>query len=265
MRNFAVLFWAMVILTAPALCHAGVVVDEQEIISQPGAYNITRNLTFMIEGDRQKSILDNGKRTIIVDLGKGTMTVMDGSRKTYVEVPFPPKGKPRSAMITDAPSTIIYRKTGVRQNIIGYSCDVYSGSGTAGRNTVSVTGCFSDSIPGATDYNNFQHKMANKAKGTRMANTGENPPGVPLTLSATTTFGQVPPGLSAERAAKIKQLLARNQLVTRRTVSRIMASSLPAASFQVPPGYQKQQPRSNVGGASSGSSANAPSAQKAPK
>ena len=264
MRKFEVLFWAVVILIAPALCHAGVVVDEQEIISQPGANNITRNRTVMIEGDKQKSILDNGKRTIITDLGKGTMTVMDGSRKTYVEVPFPPKRKP-GIMFTDTPLTIIFKKTGAHQNIIGYSCDVYSGSGMAGRNTASVTGCFSDSVPGATDYNNFQHEMADKVKGTPMANTSENPPGVPLTLSTTTTFGQVPAGLSGERAAKIKELLARNQLVTRRTVSRIMASSLSAASFQAPPGYQKQQPRRNVGGASTGSSANAPSAQKAPK
>mgnify|MGYP001216251122 CR=1 FL=1 len=265
MRNFAVLFCVMVILTAPALCHAGVVVDEQEIISQPGANNITRNRTVMIEGDKQKSILDNGKRTIITDLGKGTMTVMDGSRKTYVEVPFPPKSGPSGAMDKGAPSTIIFKKTGAHQNIIGYSCDVYSGSGTAGRNTASVTGCFSDSVPGATDYNNFQHEMADKVKGTPMANTSENPPGVPLTLSTTITFGQVPPGLPAERAAKLKELLARNQFVTSTTLTRITASSLPAASFQVPPGYRKQQPRPNVGGASTGGSTKTPSAQKVPK
>jgi hypothetical protein len=264
MRKFEVLFWAVAILTAPTLCHAGVVVDEQEIINQPGPNNITRNLTFMIEGDRQKSILDNGKRTIIIDLVPGMMTVLDGIHKTYVEGPFPPKRKP-SIMFTDTPSTIIFRKTGAHQNIIGYSCDVYSGAGTAGRNTVSVTGCFSDSVPGATDYNNFQHEMADKVKGTRMANTSENPPGVPLTLSTTTTFGQVPPGLSAERAAKIKELLAHNQLVTSRTVSRITASSLPAESFQVPPGYQKQQPKPNVGGASTGGSTKTPRAQKVPK
>jgi hypothetical protein len=216
------------------------VVDEQQIIDQPTGQKVNRSRTVMIEGDKQKSIIDNGKRTVITDLDNGTMTMLDGVRKTYVQFPFPPKGN-MAAMQAGLSPTLSFKKTGGRETLIGYSCDDYSGSGTVGGNSVSMAGCFSDSAPGAADYANFQRKMADKVKGTPMANMGQIPEGVPLKLTITTKIGHVPTaGMSKEQANSVNQMLAHRQFVTDTTVSKISAQSLPADSFEVPSGYQKQ-------------------------
>ena len=242
MKKFASVWSAVAIVALAAIADAGVVVDEQQVIEQPNGNKVTRASTVMIEGDKQKSIIDNGNRTVITDLGKGTMTMVDGTRKSYVEFPFPPKGGSMAAMQGGVTPTINFKKTGGHDKIIGYSCDVYSGSGAVGGNSVSMSGCFSDSAPGATDYSNFQRKMADKVKGTSMANMGQIPQGMPLTLTITTTMGNLPTaGMSPEQANKLNQMLAHRQFVTNTTVSSIATKSLPADSFQVPSGYQKQQ------------------------
>jgi Domain of unknown function (DUF4412) len=211
---------------------AGVVVDEQQVIDQPNGNKVTRARTVVIEGDKQKSIIDNGNRTVITDLGKGTMTMVDGTRKTYLQFPFPPKTGPMAAMAGAVAPTISFKKTGGHDKLIGYSCDEYSGAGIVGANSVSMSGCFSDSAPGATEYSNFQREMAQKVKGTAMANMGEIPQGVPLRLTITTTMGN-PAGAMSPMGA--------GQFVTDTTVSRISTKSLPTDSFDVPEGYQKQQ------------------------
>jgi hypothetical protein len=129
-----------------------------------------------------------------------------------------------------------------------------------------MTGCFSDSAPGASDYNDFQRKMADKVKGTPMANMGQLPPGVPLTLSITTTLGNLPTaGMAPEQAAKLKQMFANRQLVTKTTVSRITVQSLPADSFQIPSGYQQQRMPPMLGGMGGGGSTNPPGPSKVPE
>jgi hypothetical protein len=257
----SILPW-IAILAFVALARAGVVVDEQQIIDQPSGQKVNRSRTVMIEGDKQKSIIENGKRTVITDLGKGTMTMLDGSRKTYVQFPFPPKGN-MAAMQAGMAPTISFKKTGAHETLIGYSCEDYSGSGTVGGNSVSMSGCFSDSAPGAPDYTNFQRKMADKVKGTPMANMGQIPQGVPLRLTITTKIGNVPTaGMNAQQANSVNQMLAHRQFVTDTTVSKISTESLSADSFEVPSGYQKQALPSMFGGMSRGPMA-APSPHKA--
>ncbi len=253
MKKFASVWSAVAIVALAAIADAGVVIDEQQVIEQPNGNKVTRASTVMIEGDKQKRIVDNGNRTIITDLGKGTMTMVDGTRKSYVEFPFPPKGGSMAAMQGGVTPTINFKKTGGHDKIIGYSCDVYSGSGTVGGNAVSMSGCFSDSAPGANDYSNFQRKMADKVKGTSMANMGQIPQGVPLTLKITTTRGNLPTtGMSPDQANKPNQMLTHEQFVTSTTVSSIATKSLPADSFEVPSGYQKQQLPAMFGGMGGG-------------
>jgi hypothetical protein len=243
MKKIAALAAVVVMMLAgSALVHAGVVVDEQQVVDQPNGNKITQARTVMIEGDRQKSFIDNGDRTVITDLGKGTMTMVDSARKIYVEFPFPPKSGPMAAMSGSATPTVTFKRTGARDKVIGYSCDVYTGSGTVSGRAVSMTGCFSDSAPGASDFSAFQRKMADKVKGTAMANMGQIPPGVPLRMAVTTTMGNIPTtGMSPEQAAKLQQMLANRQFVTKTTVAKISTKSLPAGSFEVPSDYQKQQ------------------------
>jgi hypothetical protein len=234
-----------------AIASAGVVVDEQQVINQPDGNKVTRNRTVMIEGNRQKSIIDNGNRTVITDLEKGTMTMIDGTRKSYIEFPFPPKGGGMAAMAGGVSPTIKFKKTGAHDKIIGYSCDDYSGAGILGTNSVSMSGCFSDSAPGAAEYSDFQRHMADKVKGTPMANMGQIPQGVPLRLTITTTMGPSP-GMSGGNDNKLGQMLANRQFVTATTVSKLSTRTLPADSFAVPSGYQKQQLPPMLGGMGGG-------------
>jgi hypothetical protein len=266
MNKFASVLLAIAIPAFATTVAAGVVVDEQQTINQPGGNSVTRTRTVMIEGDKQKSILGNGERSIITDLGKGTMAVVDGTHKTYVEFPFPPKGGGASAAAGAMSPTISFKKTGSHDKIIGYSCDEYSGVGTVGGNSVRLSGCFSDSAPGAGDYSNFQREMADKVKGTTMANMGQIPPGVPLKLTVTTTIGRAPAaGMSAEQAKRFNQLLANRQVVTSTTVSKISTKSLPPDSFQVPTGYQKQQLPPIFGGMGRGPQSAPQASHKAPE
>ena len=48
--------------------------------------------TMMIQGNKQKTIIDGG-RTIITDLDKGTTVVINPTQKSYFERPFPPPGR----------------------------------------------------------------------------------------------------------------------------------------------------------------------------
>jgi hypothetical protein len=237
MRKFGSIWLAAVILAFAGIAEAGVVVDEQQVIDEPGGNKVTRDRTVMIEGDKQKSVIDNGNRTVITDLGKGTMTMVDGQHKTYVELPFPPKMGGAAAINAAMSPTISFKKTGGHDKLIGYSCDNYSGAGLVGGNPVKMSGCFSDSAPGAAEYTKFQREMADKVKGTAMANMGQIPGGVPLRLAITTTIGNLPAGISPGQANK----LANRQFVTDTTVSRITTKTLSADSFEVPEGYQKQQ------------------------
>jgi hypothetical protein len=145
--------------------------------------------------------------------------------------------------------TVAFKKTGAHDKIIGYACDVYMGTGTVGGNKVKMDGCFSNSAPGAADFSGFQREMAEKVKGTAMANMGEIPAGVPLRLSVATTLGNIPTsGMSPDQAAKLKQMLANRSFVTNTAVTKITAKTLPPDSFSVPSGYQKQQIPAMFGG-----------------
>ncbi|MBV8771485.1 MAG: DUF4412 domain-containing protein [Deltaproteobacteria bacterium] len=239
MKKFVSVLLAIVTMAFAAIAAAGVVVDEQQTVDELNGARITRARTVMIEGDRQKSIIDNGARTIITDLDKGTMTILDGRRKTYVQIPFPPKTTGMTIPGGLSPS-VTFKKTGGHDSVIGYSCDEYSGAGTVTGNSVTMSGCFSGSVPGAADYSNFQRVMADKVKGTTMANMGDIPPGVPLRLKITTTIGNPPLQMPPAQARSLREMLDHRQFVTDTTVSKISMKSLTADSFQVPADYRKQ-------------------------
>ena len=249
MKKLSALAATALILAGAAVAQAGVVVDEQQIVDQPNGGKLTRARTVLIEGNRQKSIIDNGSRSIITNLNDGTMTIIDKPRKSYVEFPFPPRNGPLAAMQGNMMPTISFKKTGAHETILSYSCDVYTGSGTVGTNAVKMTGCFSTTAPGANDYTDFQHEMARKVKGTAMTNMGQMPDGMPLKLVVTTKMGNVSaPGMSPEQSAKINRMLANREFVTNTEVTRITTENVPTDSFEAPAGYQKQQVPAMLGG-----------------
>jgi hypothetical protein len=110
-------------------------------------------------------------------------------------------------------------------------------------NPVTINGCFSSSAPGAGDFDEFQSKLSQKAKGTPIAAMSEMPKGVPLKLDTSTKMTHFSlPSMTPEQSAKVREMLAkRPPVVTHTTVTSIETKSLPPETFAVPAGYTKEQ------------------------
>jgi len=244
---------ALLMLASAGAAFAGVVVDEQQTVDRGDGKPVAHSRTVMIQGNKQKSVMEGGNQTIVTDLDDGTMTMINAQQKSFVQVPFPPTGPMAAMMQNQGTSSMSFKKMGTHRTIAGYRCDDYSGSGNMGASKVSVKGCFSTSAPGAADFTAFQKEMAAKTKGTPMAMMGEVPAGVPLQIDSTSKVTHVSmPGMSADQAAKINDMLAkRPPTVTHMTVTKVRTERLAAATFAPPPGYQKQEmrmPGSGMGG-----------------
>jgi Domain of unknown function (DUF4412) len=219
---------------------AGVVITQEQNVTGGGVDHKVEQ-TVMIQGDKQKMI--TGTRQIITDLDKGVMYVIEPERKMYLEIPFPPKG-PMAAVISRSAGAVSFKKAGSSRKVAGYSCDDFTGSGSAMGGNYSVTECFATQAPGAKEFSAFEKVMATKLKGTPMAPTGEIPDGVPLASDSTMKMGNFtpPPGMAPEQADKIKQMMAkRPPLVSKTVVSKIEEKTLPADTFTVPAGYTKRE------------------------
>ena len=229
---------AMLTLSGAASVYAGVVVDEQQVIDSGNGQPTSQNITLMIQGNKQKTQV--GENTMVVDLDKGTRTIMNSGQRTFIELPFPPN-RPLAANM----SPMTFKKTGSHATIAGYSCDEYSGSASMGGNKSSLKACFSTAAPGASDFTAFNKKMAEKVKGTALEMMGRLPDGAPLKLETTTKITNVSlPGMTPDQAAKLNDMLAkRPPTVTQMTVTKISTRKFSADDFSVPAGYTRQQVR----------------------
>lgn len=236
---------ALLMLVGAGAAFAGVVVDEQQTVDRGDGKPVVHSRVVMIQGNKQKSIMEGGAQTIVTDLDNGTMTMINAQHKAYVQVPFPPNGPMAAMMRGQGASSMHFKKTGGHQTIAGYRCDDYVGTGTMGSSQVTVKGCFSTSAPGAADFTAFQKAMAAKTKGTPMEMMGKVPDGVPLKIDSTSKITHVAtPGMSPEQADKINKMLAkRPPTVTHMTVSKVKTEQLAADAFAPPPGYAKQELR----------------------
>jgi len=221
-----------------AVSHAGVVIEEEESTSgsmmRPEAS--TRKQTVMLEGHKEKLV---SQHDIIIDLDKGTMTMIDPANKTYTELPTGFGGVLARSF---APLNLEYKKTGNKKTIAGHNCVEYTGSGKNPNGEYSVTACYSKDAPGAGEYDKFQKAMVEKLGAA--ATGGSNPPeGVPLESKRTTKItGIAMPGMSPEQAKAMSQALANRPPVTSTiTVTSIKEEKLPADTFAIPQGYTKRE------------------------
>ena len=258
MKGSAAALAALLMLAGTGLASAGVVVSEEQTVDQGNGKPMTQNVTVMVQGNKQRTAV--GDNAMILDLDKGTRTVINSACKAYVQMPFPPSIPNQGAM-----PPVAFKKTGGHQKIAGYSCDEYVGVTKSGGNESTINGCFSNSAPGASDFASFNRAMAQKVKGTPMALTGDVPEGVPLKIDSTTKITHFSmPGMSPEQAAKVAEMLKNRPP----TIARMMATSvaqrdLPADTFVPPADYTKQEagapmmgrPGASGGGPASGGGA----------
>lgn len=261
MKKIIGVITALLMLTSAGAAFAGVVVDEQQTIDHGNGKPVPHTRVVMIQGNKQKSIMEGGAQTIITDLDNGTMTMVNAQHKAYVQVPFPPNGPMAAMMRNQGASSMRFKKTGGHQTVAGYRCDDYVGTGTMGSSNVTVKGCFSTTAPGAADFTAFQKAMAAKTKGTPMEMMGKVPDGVPLKIDSTSKITHVAaPGMSPDQANKINKMLAkRPPTVTHMTVTKVKSQQLAADTFMPPAGYTKQEIRmptmgGNMGGPGAGTS-----------
>jgi hypothetical protein len=226
----------LLVLSVTGGVYAGVVVNEQQVIDSGDGHTTTQNVILMIQGNKQKTQI--GDNTMVLDLDKGTRTIMSSAQHAYIQMPFPPNRAPIANM-----NPMAFKKTGTTDKVVGYSCEEYTGSATMGGNQSSLKACFSTVAPGASEFTAFNKKMADKVKGTPLAMMAGMPAGVPMRLDTTTKITHVSmPGMTSDQMAKVNDMLAkRPPTVTHMTVTKIAVKDLPSDTFSVPSGYTRQE------------------------
>jgi hypothetical protein len=242
MRKLTALLAVMTLAMTALPAAAGVVITQKQHVSN-GQNTRDTEQTISVQGNKQKMVTD--RHTIITDLDKGMMYVIDPNEKNYFEIEFPPKGQMAAMMAANAKSAMNFKKAGTSRQIAGYKCNDYNGGGHMMAGDYTIKECFSKDAPGAQEFSAFEKNMASKLKsaGAAEPSGGEVPDGVPLQLDSTMKMGNVSiPGMSPDQAAKINQMMKnRPPVVTSTVVQKIETQQLASDTFNVPAGFTKKE------------------------
>jgi Domain of unknown function (DUF4412) len=241
MRKLTALVAAMSFAMTALPAAAGVVIAQKQHVTS-GTNTRDSEQTIFVQGNKQKMVTE--RHTIITDLDKGMMYVLDPKTKTYFEIEFPPKGQMAAMMAASTNAAMNFKKAGTTREIAGYKCTDYNGGGHMMAGDYTVKECFSTSAPGAEEYAAFEKSMASKleSSGTKQA-SGEVPGGVPLALDSSMKMGHVNiPGMAPEQAAKINEMMAkRPPVMTSTQVEKIESKKLAASDFAIPSDFSKRE------------------------
>jgi hypothetical protein len=241
MRKLTALVAGMTLAMTALPAAAGVVITQKQHVTS-GTNSRDSEQTISVQGNKQKMVTE--RHTIITDLDKGMMYVLDPKAKTYFEIEFPPKGQMASMMAASTNAAMNFKKAGTSREIAGYKCTDYNGGGHMMSGDYSVKECFSTSAPGAEEFATFEKNMADKLKsaGTTEAN-GQIPGGVPLALDSSMKMGKVNiPGMAPEQAAKINEMMAkRPPVLTSTQVEKIETKKLAESDFAIPSDFTKRE------------------------
>lgn len=237
----ALIAGAMLAMTALPAAAGVVITQKQNVVS--GTNKRDTEQTIMVQGNKQKMVTE--RHTVVTDLDKGKMFVLDPKEKTYIEIEFPPKGPMAAMMAASASAAMNFKKASSSRNIAGFKCDDYDGGGHMMAGDYTIKECFSNTAPGAAEFSAFEKNMAAKLKSSGAASPagGILPEGVPLASDSTMKMGNVSiPGMSAEQAEKINKMMAgRPPVQTKTVVSKIEVQKLPEDTFAIPAGYTKRE------------------------
>jgi hypothetical protein len=208
---------------------AGVVIQQDVTIPDAGGASKKVTHTTMIEGNRLKLVSPQGGT--IMDLDKGTFTILDATNQTATEMPIGSIPSPMASTFTGR-----FEPTGGHKTIAGYPCDEYRHEFQSAAGTVSSLTCISKQAPGAAEAAAFYKNMAAKLGGHDVS---QAPAGIPLSEVATVKPSTGPlPGLPPEVAKKIAEAQAKQPpRTTEAVVTSIKAEKFGADTFAVPQGY----------------------------
>jgi hypothetical protein len=241
MRKLTALVAATALAMTALPATAGVVITQKQHVTS-GTNSRDAEQTISVQGNKQKMVTE--RHTIITDLDKGSMYVLDPKAKTYFQIPFPPKGQMAMMMASSTAAAMNFKKAGTTREIAGYKCTDYDGGGHMMAGAYTVKECFSTTAPGAAEFAAFEKNMAEKLKSAGAGQAkGEVPGGMPLALDSSMKMGNVNvPGMSPEQAAKINEMMAKRPPVTTSTVvEKIETKKLAASDFEIPADYTKRE------------------------
>ena len=116
MKKSSTLLAGTVLALTALPAFAGVVITQkQNMVSGPNTRDSDQ--TIMLQGNKQKMVTD--KHTIITDLDKGAVYILDPAAKTYFQIEFPPKGQMAAMMAASAPSAMNFKKSSATRDIAG--------------------------------------------------------------------------------------------------------------------------------------------------
>jgi Domain of unknown function (DUF4412) len=240
MRKITALVAGMTLAMSALPAAAGVVITQKQHVTS-GANTRDQEQTISVQGNKQKMVTE--RHTIITDLDKGMMYVLDPKTKTYFQIEFPPSGQMASVMASSTAAAMNFKKAGTTREVAGYKCADYNGGGHMMAGDYTVKECFSTTAPGAEEFATFEKNMADKLKssGTTTGN-GVVPGGVPLALDSSMKMGNVSiPGMAPDQAAKINEMMAkRPPVMTSTVVEKIESRKLADNDFAIPEGFTKR-------------------------
>lgn len=241
MKKLTALVAGMTLAMTALPAAAGVIITQKQHVSS-GTNSRDQQETISVQGNKQKMVTE--RHTIITDLDKGMMYVLDPKTKTYFQIAFPPTGQMASVMASSTAAAMNFKKAGTTREIAGYKCADYNGGGHMMAGDYTVKECFSSSAPGAEEFSAFEKNMADKLKSAGTpTGQGEVPGGVPLALDSSMKMGNVNiPGMAPEQAAKINEMMAkRPPVVTNTVVEKIESKKLAENEFAIPDGFTKRE------------------------
>jgi len=239
------------VASASAPARAGVVITETESVvsGAPGGQTPQpRERTLMIEGNKQKMVMEGG-RAVIFDIDKSTMDIIDPAQKNYIEAPFPPRGMMAQGIGGPGMHASQFTKTGNSRTVAGFKCDDYNGSGKVAMGQFTLVYCVSNKVPGAADYTTFQKAMMSKLKDSSITMPANIPDGIPLVQDTTTKMGAFNmPNLPPAAAKQLEQQFAnRPPIVAKTEVTKVEEKKIAASEFEIPAGYTKREARMGMG------------------
>jgi hypothetical protein len=94
----------------------GVVITQEQHVTS-GQSTRDSEQTILVQGNKQKMVTE--RHTVITDLDKGLMYVIDPKEKTYFEIAFPPKGQMAATMAASTTAAMNFKKAGTSREIAG--------------------------------------------------------------------------------------------------------------------------------------------------
>ena len=231
----------LVSLINPREAHAGVVIEQKVTTGAAGAPGRTANRTIMMQGDKEKFVIDD-HLSIVIDPKGDKVIVIDSQHKIFRELPF------KRVMGTQFdPNRLLYlpfKSTRKTRHVIGFTCEDYTGGKYSGPLMTTVAACFSTQPVGSREYSRFikteLQRLGRRAQGVSI------PAGVPLIVES--THGANPsftmPDLPEKELLAFKSRIAKiPPQLTRAEVTKISPEKLSPDVFSTPTGYTRRGPK----------------------